>query len=169
MSEPPATIATADGTRQFACGPVAVLGFIVNDEEEILLLSHPKRRGEWEVINGALEAEETIVEGTLRETAEEAGPNLRVRPLGTVHISTFHFDQNVQYMHSVSYLLAYQGGEVQPGDDMRGSKYRWCKLEEIANERFQVLVPHHQKWLFQRAVELFRMWRHQEVDLQPEL
>src|SRR5262245_13188763 len=103
-------ITTVDGTRQFACSAAAILVFIVNEHEEILLLNHPKRRGRWEVINGALEAGETVVEGALRETAEEAGAALRVRPLGIVHVSTFHYDQHVQYMLSISYLMAYQGG-----------------------------------------------------------
>ena len=47
---------------------LSVLAFVVNEKEEILLLAHPKREGGWEVVNGALEAGETVLEGALRET-----------------------------------------------------------------------------------------------------
>ena len=72
-------------------------------------------------------------------------------------------------MLSISYLMAYQGGEIRPGDDMRGSQYRWWKVEDLANERLQVLIPPSGKWLLQRAVELYRLWKGQEVALQPAL
>jgi len=42
-------ITTKDGRRRFACSPVAILVFIVNEEEEMLLLAHSKRGGSWEV------------------------------------------------------------------------------------------------------------------------
>lgn len=98
-----------------------VLAFIVNEAEEILLLAHPERKGAWEVVNGLLESGETILAGALREIREEAGPGLRVRPLGTVHAYTFHYDENVPYMVGLCYLMAYGGGNVEPGDDMYGS------------------------------------------------
>jgi 8-oxo-dGTP pyrophosphatase MutT (NUDIX family) len=162
-------ITTADGRRRFACSPVAILVFIVNEKEEALLLAHPKRGGSWEVVNGALEARETIVEGALRETREEAGKEVRVRPLGTVHVSTFHYDENVQCMLSVGYLMAYEAGRIQPGDDMAGSQYKWWGLEDLKNEQVKVLIPPDGKWLIERAVELYRMWVGRERELQPEL
>ncbi len=162
-------ITTADGRRRLACSPVALLVFIVNEQEEVLLLAHPKRGGSWEVVNGALEARETVVEGALRETREEAGEEVRVRPLGTVHISTFHYDENVQYMLSVGYLMAYEGGRIQPGDDMAGSRYKWWRLDDLKDVNVKVLIPPDGKWLIERAVELHRMWIGREVELQPEL
>jgi 8-oxo-dGTP pyrophosphatase MutT (NUDIX family) len=115
------TIMTAEKKRRFVCSLVAILVFIINENEEILLLSHPKRGGSWEVVNGALEARETVIEGAIRETQEEAGDEVQVRPLGSVHVSTFHYDKNVQYMLSVGYLMAYEGREIQPGDDWLGA------------------------------------------------
>src|SRR5688572_13072672 len=91
-------ITAAHGKRTFACSAAAVLAFIVDAHERILLLAHPKRRGEWEVVNGALEAEETILDGVLREIREEVGPAVQVQPLGTVHAWTFWYDDTVQYM-----------------------------------------------------------------------
>jgi 8-oxo-dGTP diphosphatase len=161
-------ILAADGKRRFACSPVGILVFVVNEREEILLLAHPKRAGGWEVINGALEAGETILEGALRETREEAGKEIRVRPLGTVHASSFHYDKNVRYMLSLGYLMAYEGGAVEPGDDMVGSVYRWWSIEELENEDMHLIVPEGQKWLMERAVELYRLWQERDVELQPE-
>ena len=163
-------VTDASGTRQFACSAAAVLAFIVNEREEILLLSHPGRPGWWEVVNGALEAEATVLDGVLREVREEAGSGIRVRPLGTVHVATFRYDDNIQYMIDICYLLAYEGGEVCPGDDMAGSAYRWWSLEELTDEAVKLLVPSdHQKWLMRRAVELYRLWKTETVELQPEL
>lgn len=159
-------IAAVNG-RQFSCSAAAVLAFIVDAEERILLLAHPRRKGEWEVVNGALDASETLLEGVLREVHEEAGPAIQVQPLGTVHAYTFHFDDNVQYMLTICYLLAYQGGEIITGDDMQGSQYRWWRLDEIADPQVKLIVPRDQKWLLERAVELYRLWKDQAVELQP--
>lgn len=162
-------VTTLDGRRRFACSPLAVLVFIVNEAEQILLLAHPQRKGWWEVVNGALEAEETLLAGALRETREEVGAAVRVRPLGTIHASTFSYDANVPYMISLSYLMAYEGGPVQPGDDMLGSEYRWWTLTELAAEDVKIVIPPHQKWLMKRAIECYRLWKEQTVDLQLDL
>jgi hypothetical protein len=50
-------ITAANGRRRFACSAAGVLAFIIDDQERILLLSHPQRPGMWEVVNGALELE----------------------------------------------------------------------------------------------------------------
>ena len=162
-------ITTVDGRRKFACSPAAILSFIVNLQEEVLLLAHPKREGGWEVINGAMEARETVVEAALRETREEAGAEVRVRPLGAVHISTFHYDENAQFMLSIGYLMAYEGGRIEPGDDMAGSRYKWWSLNDLTDEKPKVLIPPDGKWLLERAVELYRIWKGRERVLQPKL
>ena len=97
-------VTAVDGKRKFVCSPVAVMAFIVNDREEILLMAHPDQQGGWQVVNGAMEADETVLQSVLRETREEAGSDLRVRPLGTIHISAFHYDERVRYMLGVAYL-----------------------------------------------------------------
>jgi 8-oxo-dGTP pyrophosphatase MutT (NUDIX family) len=165
MSSQHPTITNAKGTRTFDCLPAAVLAFIVTQNEQILMLSHPKRRGYWEVINGALDANETLVEGALREIREEAGTEIRVKPLGVIHAYTFRYDDSVQYMISVCYLMAYEGGDVHPGDDMQGSELRWFSLEELADENVKILAP-RDKWLYTRAIDLFRLLKDQPV---PEL
>ena len=52
--------------------------------------------------------------------------------------------------------MAYEGGQVQPGDDMLGSRFRWWSLEELADEDVEIHVP-SEKWIIERAVELYRL------------
>ena len=144
--------------RRFACFPVAVLVFIVDEAERILFLSHPEQRDAWQIVKGALEAGETILEGALRETREEVGPDVQVRPLGTVHASTAQ-DSDARAI-GLFYLMAYEGGQIQPGDDMRGSQFRWWNLKELETESVEIVVP-SEKWIVERAVELYRLWKEQ--------
>jgi ADP-ribose pyrophosphatase YjhB (NUDIX family) len=134
------------------------MAIIVNEQEEILLLAHPELNGGWQIVNGAMEAGETPLEGALRETREEAGGDIQVRPLGTVHVSAFHYDEKVRNMLSIAYLFAYEGGEIQPGDDMEGSEYRWWNLDEMAAEAFELIVPPGEIWVLERAIDLYRLW-----------
>lgn len=160
-------VRSGDG-RRFACSPAAVLVYIIDDAERFLLLRHPERDG-WEIVNGALDAGETVLEGALREAAEEAGASARLRPLGAVHIQSFHYDVKVRYMLSLMYLMVYEGGRVQPGDDMAGSEVRWFTVEELLNEGLNVIVPPHGRWLFRRARDLYRLWKDEDVLLQRPL
>ena len=161
-------ISNQKGTRNFACSAVAVQAVVVNSQEQTLLLSSPTRNGEgvWQVVSGALEAGETVLEGTLREVHEELGSRIRVRPLGTIHVQTFHYDENVQYMIAIYYLFAYEGGEVQPGDDMAGSQSRWWSLAELEDERIRVVVPPGQNWILERGIELYHLWKDHSLELQ---
>ena len=162
-------VETAAGERRFATSPVAVLAFIIDDAEQFLLLRNPQRDRNWEVANGALEADETLVDGAMREAREEAGAALLLRPLGIVHASTFRYDESVRTMQSVSVLLAYEGGEVEPGDDMAGSDWEWFGLERQESGAVVIGVPPEQVWQFRRARDLFRLWKDEDVVLQPLL
>lgn len=153
----PHTIVASSG-RPFATFPAAVVVAIVNRREELLLLESLRRPGLWEPINGAVEAGEALLEAALREVREEAGPDLRIRPLGVVHASTFSYDERVRRMISVVYLMAHEGGAAVPGDDMRGSRARWATLEVIESQGLRLLPPLDQAWLRRRTVELFRRW-----------
>jgi ADP-ribose pyrophosphatase YjhB (NUDIX family) len=161
-------ISNQKGTRHFACSAVALQAIVVNPQEQTLLLSCPTRhpKGEWQVVSGALEAGETVLAGTLREAHEELGNEIRLRPLGTAHVQTFHYDEKVQYMIAVYYLLAYEGGDVFPGDDMQGSQYRWWSLAELQEENVNVVVPPAQNWILERAIELYWLWKGQTRELQ---
>jgi GrpB-like predicted nucleotidyltransferase (UPF0157 family)/8-oxo-dGTP pyrophosphatase MutT (NUDIX family) len=163
-------VITATSGRSFATFPAAVVVPIVNGREELLLLESQRRPGLWEPVNGAVEDDETLLEAALREVREEAGPDLRVRPLGVVHASTFAYDLRVRRMISVVYLMAYVCGAVVPGDDMRGSRVRWATFSAIESDGLRLLAPLDQAWLRRRTVELFRMWKRQPaVELQGPL
>ena len=163
------TIQTADGKRRFPLFPAAIVVFIVDDYGRFLLLSSPKRKGLWEVVNGGLEAGETLLEGALRETREEAGEHVRVKPIGVFHASSFHYDENVKWMISICFLCQYLGGEIEPGDDMTGASHQFLTMEEMNEQGVNLLVPGKHKWLFQRALQSFQMWKEDEVTLQPDL
>ena len=157
--DPPPNTVSSLGGRVFALYPAAVVVPIVNGREELLLLESPRRRGWWEPVNGAVDAGETLLEAALREVSEEVGPGVRVRPLGVVHASTFAYDAVVKHVISVTYLMAYEGGVPVPGDDMRGSRVRWARVEEVESEGLRLVPPLDQPWLRQRTIDLFRLWQ----------
>ncbi len=153
--------------RKFVCSAAATLMFIVDENERFLMLSRPKHPGQWEVVCGAIDAAETILDCVLRETREELGEQVQVRPLGVLHAYTFRFDDNVQYMLGVAYLLAYEGGDMIPGHEMAGSEVHWFRIDEVESGKFDVIVP-QQHWMFRRALELYCLWKDRlPVELQP--
>ena len=163
-------IVTDTKGRKFAASVAAVLAYVINEDEKFLLLKHPKRDG-WEVVNGALDAGETVLDGVLRETREEAGPKIEVEPLGTIHSYTFTYDDNVQFLISIAYLLIYKDGEVIPGSDMTGSEVGWFSVEEIESGSINMVVPREYfDYMFRRGRDLYRLWKDQErVELQKPL
>ena len=156
-SGPPHVIESASG-RVFATSPAAVVVPIVSSREQLLLLEHPHRSGWWEPVNGAVEAGETLLGAALREVREEVGTDVRVRPLGVVHAATFAYDALVEHMISVTYLMAHEGGEPIPGDDMCGSRVTWATCDEIDSQALRLVPPLDQEWLRRRTIELFRLW-----------
>lgn len=143
--------------RQFAMSAVAVQAIIVNQNQQVLLLSSPTRKQGWQFVSGALESGETLLAGTLREVHEELGKDVQVRPLGTVHLESFHYDKQVQFMLASYYLFAYQGGHITPGDDMKGSTYRWWSMKEV-KENGTGFHRSTKPWLLRRAIELYNLW-----------
>lgn len=153
--------------RKFASFAAAVVVFVVDDQERLLVLSSPKRPGIWEVVNGAMEAGESVLEAALRETREEAGAGVRVMPLGCFHIESFDYNADTRGMLSICYLVRYVGGAVAPGDDMQGSQHAWWTLDELARHREWCVPPLNREFLGPRAIEVFRLWRTGGVELQP--
>jgi 8-oxo-dGTP pyrophosphatase MutT (NUDIX family) len=151
-------IVAANG-RRFATFAAAVLVFIVDPAtEKFLLLESPAKRGRpgWEIVNGGVEADETLEQAALREVSEEAGPAARVRLRGTVYAETWRYDDVVTHMTSVAFLADYLGGEIVPGDDMAGCAPRWFTLEELRalDARGVALIPESIDQ-FERAARLF--------------
>ncbi len=163
------TIASASGHRVFATFPVAVLTIVLNDREQVLLLSHPERPGKWEVVNGGLEAGETVWDGAMRECTEELGGEVRLRPIATLHALTVAYDEAISHMISLIFVAAYDGGDICPGDDMLGSRYQWADISAILAGQVNVIVPCGQPWLFARAQDVYKLWRADNVELQIKL
>ena len=62
-----------------------------------------------------------------------------------------------------------RGGEIQPGDDMVGSEFRWWRLDELEDSSLKLHVT-AKPWMLKRAVELYHLWKDiQDVSLQPEI
>ena len=162
-------VVTTNGprSRKFVTTAVAVQAVIVNQARQLLLLRSPGRKQGWQTVSGALEAGETVLAGTWREISEEIGSAAQVRPLGTVHIESFHYDTQVQFMLGSYYLFAYLGGAIVPGDDMTGSEYRWWPLAEIEAGK-ATFHETAKPWLLRRAVHLYDLWK-DEVDVPLQL
>ena len=147
-------VVSASG-RQFATFPAAVLAFVVNENEEFLLLRSPRRIG-WQVPSGALESGESPIQGLARELFEELGKEFMYHPLGPVDVSSFRMDDKTTLL-SISYLVQYLGGAITPGDDMSGAELAWESLEKIMLHE-PISVPEDAS-NFERALELFRVLR----------
>ena len=157
---------TADGQRGFACFPAAILAFVVNRNDEILLLSHPGRKGAWEVVNGAMHEGESPVAAMLREVSEEAGPDVTIRPVASVHTFLYRFDSAIPAMLSIAYVATYLNGEVVPGSDMAMSDFRWASLSEIESGKLTLSVP-SQLWLYRRAIAVHALFKAEAIELEP--
>ena len=152
----------ATNGRRFPGFAAAVLVFIIDPAtRRFLLLSSPAKRGRggWETVNGGMEDGETVLDSVFREVGEEAGPDVRIRPLGTVHAWTWRYDDAVTHMLSIGIVATYLGGAVVPGDDMAGSEVRWASLEDLEALVADggVLIP-SEVWLFERALQCFDLW-----------
>lgn len=161
---PQPKILSAKG-RPFATSAVALQAIVMDDHLRVLLMNNGRRGGYWQTVSGGLEAQETVLDGTLREVREELGPEIRVRPLGIVHATTFHYDKQVPYMIGLYTLLAYEGGQPIPGDDMVGSELRWWTIDELSQENPPLHLSTH-LWMLRRATQLYPLWRDHTDPLQ---
>jgi 8-oxo-dGTP pyrophosphatase MutT (NUDIX family) len=153
--------------RRFATAPAAVMVFVVDVEDRVLVLLHPTD-GYVEVVNGAVEANETILRAARRELREEVGPDLRARFLGVFHAHTYRYDERVPNMTDLMFVARYEGGEAVAGDDVAGSTPTWIAAEDLAAGAAGETIP-AQGWLFTAAAEAARAWGEREVDLDPYL
>lgn len=170
MSGQPIIVGDAPRQREFACSAVALQAYVVNDRGEIAMLSSPRRNQprEWQVVSGAMEAAESLLAGAQRETHEELGDALQIRPLGVFHAATFHYDSLVRYVVSIHYLFAYEGGPLVPGDDMADAEARWWAPEALVAAG-ELLHPSTHLDLLRRAVQVYPLWKEGEIVLQRPL
>jgi class 3 adenylate cyclase/8-oxo-dGTP pyrophosphatase MutT (NUDIX family) len=159
-------VVTADGGRAFPCFPAAILGYVINADDEVLLLSHPASKNRWAVISGGMHEGESPAAALVREVSEEAGPHVMIRPVGLVHTYLYRFDSAIPAMLSIDYAATYLGGDVVPGSDMAMSDIRWAGIDEIERGEVSLVVP-TQPWLIRRAVAVHTLLKNEQVNLEP--
>ncbi len=123
---------------------VSVSAILFNEAGRILLLS-PDGRGEWQCVAGRLE-DESVDDGMLREIREELGTVCEVRVVDTIDAHTF--EAGGERYVSLYFLARYVGGDIVPGDDLRGFGYGWFTKDEVA--QMQVSRP-AQPYIIHRA------------------
>lgn len=102
---------------------VSVAGIVINEEEKILLIKHP-RRG-WEYPGGVVEVGETLEEALRREILEEAGVTIDI--VGFVGIC-----KNVKLdIINIDFRCIYVSGEVTKSEE--SIEVRWVSKEEAVN------------------------------------
>ncbi len=147
---------TTAAKHKLACFPATVLAFIVDTYDRYLLLRRPGQPG-WEVVNGALQAGETVTEALTRELRVQLGEQFQAVYLGVLDTFTFVFDANLPPSIHVCCLLRYQGGDIAPGRAHRGVESRWWEPIEV--DSIDLAVPRARWDLLSKAVEQSRYLR----------
>jgi 8-oxo-dGTP pyrophosphatase MutT (NUDIX family) len=158
-------VVAAESGRRFATTPAAVLVFVVDAQGRILVFRDPVT-GIVEVVNGGVEAGETVLEAAERELREEAGGELRARFLGVFHASSYRYDERVPRMLRICLVALHEHGAAEAGDDVAGSLVAWIPSEDLAAGRGGPTVP-EQGRLFTAAAEAASAWGDRRVDLDP--
>jgi len=80
-----------------------------------------------------------------------------VTPLGLVHAWSYRYDDGVRWMTDLAWVVAYEGGEVVPGDDMAGCEVGWFLPERMTS--LGLTVPEGAEWLLRRVLAVYRLSR----------
>jgi 8-oxo-dGTP pyrophosphatase MutT (NUDIX family) len=129
--------------------PVAVMCFIVDDEDRLLWFSRDGTA--WRVMGGQLETGETIPQCVAREIQEELG-TIRYRFIDVLDAHIFAYP-GLGNMLSVFCLLKYEGGVISPASDMSPYAFQWIKTDQLHS--IDVQCP-FQRELVQKAIHTAR-------------
>ncbi len=114
----------------------ATLCFLVNQEEQKILLGMKKRRfgaGKYNGLGGKPDGDESIEEAAVRELREEASVDVALESLYKVAELTFYFSQKPEWNQVVHVYLIYQWeGTPQESEEMRPE---WFRFTDIPYDR----------------------------------
>ena len=110
----------------------ATLCFLVNQEEQKILLGMKKRRfgeGKYNGFGGKPNGDERIEETAVRELREEASVEVASESLFKVAELTFYFSQKPEWDQVVHVYLDYQWeGTPQESEEMRPEWFRFAEI-----------------------------------------
>lgn len=142
---------------------VGVGGVVIRDGRALLIRrgSEPLK-GEWSIPGGMLELGETIVEGVVRELAEETGLRVRVLELIEIFERIFHSDgqpdaniknetpnRPLYHFVIIDYLCEAIEGEARAGSDV--TDLAFASEEELAQFRLTPTATRVVKKAFELA------------------
>jgi NAD+ diphosphatase len=107
---------------------------IVRSHDRYLLLrrAHEPKRGDWDVVGGFMQGEESPEECLRREAVEELGLEVRAERLLGAFPSVYG-DTGLRVV-GIAYLCAIEAGEIRLSDE--NSEYGWFAFDELPELAF---------------------------------
>lgn len=112
---------------------VAALGFVENDQEEILIVKD-RHSGEWVFPGGQVKVGENLVDGLIREVKEESGIEVEISHLTSIYSNTGTYEGHsgvgtVPTKVMFDLVCISKGGELTTSEETSDS--RWVGKEEV--------------------------------------
>ena len=115
---------------------VGVIAYITNDRGEVLLFRHTyRRRNEWSLPSGYLEANESPAEGIAREVREESGLEIVA---GEILAAGFYESDQLDVLFACQIV----GGRFRSTPEVDGWRF-------VATGRLAAILPNHLRLLRQ--------------------
>lgn len=113
--------------------PIPIVGaFILNDKNELLLLSSPKWKGKYIIPGGHIELTEKIEDALIREVREETG--LIISDIKFLNIDEYIDTKNpkeVKHYVFLNYTAHTGSNKVTLNEE--ATRYKWVPLQDALN------------------------------------
>ena len=134
-------------SRKNFTGHITASAFIINNENEILLLRH-KALQRWLQPGGHVEEDGNLLTAALREAVEETGIAVDALTVVNVHADQYvpfdidpHYipanprkDEAGHYHHDVRYLFRYTGQRELVFNEEEASGLKWVRFDELTTD-----------------------------------